>query len=103
MIKCYNFRMFYVIIMVTTKEASIDYIQKKVWREPKHATRKIQQDTKEEVREERRDGKSCKTYRKIIVLNGSSKSFLISKAESVYRLWETCIVSKDTNELKLKG
>ena len=74
--------MFYVIAMVATKEVSVDYIQEKVRREPKHATRKSKQNAKESVREERRHGKSYKSYRKIMILNGSSKSFLISKAES---------------------
>ena len=52
--------MLYVIAKVATKE--LELYTRESEREPKHATTKSQQNTKEAIREEWRDGKSYKAY-----------------------------------------
>lgn len=46
-IHCYNYKVFYVCLMVSTKDRSIEYTQEKMRKEPKHVITKKQHCTKE--------------------------------------------------------
>lgn len=60
-ISCYNFSMFYVVAMVTTKIASIECTQREMRRESKHTTtKKKKKSTKHKRSQEERKGKTKK-------------------------------------------